>query len=67
VLRKIFESKREEVTGDWRKSHDEELQFFVLLSRYSYNCIKDSGMGRSCGTCGGRKKCTQILTGKNKG
>jgi hypothetical protein len=25
VLRKIFELKREEVLGDWRKLHNEEL------------------------------------------
>jgi len=25
VLRKIFEPKRDEVTGEWRKSHNEEL------------------------------------------
>jgi len=25
VLRKIFESKREEVAGDWRRVHNEEL------------------------------------------
>jgi hypothetical protein len=25
VLRKIFETKRDEVTGGWRKYHDEEL------------------------------------------
>jgi hypothetical protein len=26
VLRRIFESRRDEVTGDWRKLHNEELQ-----------------------------------------
>jgi hypothetical protein len=25
VLRRIFEPRREEVTGDWRKLHNEEL------------------------------------------
>jgi hypothetical protein len=25
VLRRIFESKRDEVTGEWRKLHNEEL------------------------------------------
>jgi hypothetical protein len=25
VLRRIFETKREEVVGDWRKLHNEEL------------------------------------------
>jgi hypothetical protein len=26
VLRKIFEPKRDEVTGDWRRLHNEELR-----------------------------------------
>jgi hypothetical protein len=26
VLRKIFGPKRDEVTGEWRKLHDEELR-----------------------------------------
>jgi hypothetical protein len=28
VLRKIFGPKRDEVTGEWRKLHDEELHIF---------------------------------------
>jgi hypothetical protein len=28
VQRRIFGHKREEVTGDWRKFHNEELQNF---------------------------------------
>jgi hypothetical protein len=31
VLRRIFEPKRDEVTGEWRKLHSEEL---VLFPRY---------------------------------
>jgi hypothetical protein len=27
VLRRIFGPKRDEVTGDWRKPHNEELQY----------------------------------------
>jgi hypothetical protein len=33
VLRRIFGSKRDEVTGDWRTLHNEELQnFYSSLS-----------------------------------
>jgi acyl-coenzyme A synthetase/AMP-(fatty) acid ligase len=28
VMRRIFEPKRDEVTGDWRKLHNEELNNF---------------------------------------
>jgi len=27
VLRRIFEPKRDEVTGEWRKQHNEELNY----------------------------------------
>jgi hypothetical protein len=36
VLRKIFEAKREEVTGDWRRLHNVEL-FYMY---YSANIIR---------------------------
>jgi hypothetical protein len=32
VLRRIFESKRDEVTGEWRKLYNEKLLFFFYLS-----------------------------------
>jgi hypothetical protein len=31
VLRRIFGPKRVEVTGDWRKLHNEELHNFYIL------------------------------------
>jgi hypothetical protein len=33
VLRKIFGPKRDEVTGEWRRLHDEELrdEYFIFL------------------------------------
>jgi hypothetical protein len=34
VLRRIFGPKREDVTGEWRKLHIEELHNFVLVSNY---------------------------------
>jgi hypothetical protein len=29
VLRRIFGPKKDEVTGDWRKLHNEQLVFFA--------------------------------------
>jgi hypothetical protein len=37
VLRKVFGPKRDEVTGEWRKMHNEEL----------------NDLGRACGAYGG--------------
>jgi hypothetical protein len=31
VLKRIFGSKREDATGDWRKLHNEELRNFYFL------------------------------------
>ena len=34
VLRRIFGPMRDEVTGEWRRLHNEELNEFVLLTEY---------------------------------
>jgi hypothetical protein len=35
-LRRIFAIKRDDVTGEWMKLHNEELHF-VLFARYNQN------------------------------
>jgi hypothetical protein len=35
VLRRILAPKRDEVTGGWRKLHNEELHNFLLFAKYS--------------------------------
>jgi hypothetical protein len=38
VLRRIFGPKRDEVTGEWKKLHNEDLcNFFLLFTNYNYN------------------------------
>jgi hypothetical protein len=49
VLRRIFGPKRDEVTGEWRKLHNEELH--DLYSSPSIIRIMDE-MGRACTTNG---------------
>jgi hypothetical protein len=44
VLRSIFGPKRDEVTGDWRKLHNEELHRLYQ--------VKEDEMGRACSTNG---------------
>jgi hypothetical protein len=34
VLRRMFGPKRDEVTGEWRKLHNEELHDFILFAKY---------------------------------
>jgi hypothetical protein len=60
VLRRIFGPKRDEVTGGWRKLHNEELHGFVLFTRC---CLGDESkkdeMGGACGAHGGGEGCIQ--------
>jgi hypothetical protein len=35
VLRKVFGPKRDEVKGEWKKLHNEELRHFVFLAKYN--------------------------------
>jgi hypothetical protein len=44
VLRRIFGSKRDEVTGEWRKLHNEELND-LYSSPTSVQVIKSRRMG----------------------
>jgi hypothetical protein len=35
VLRRIFGTKRDEVTGEWRKLHNKEQRDFLLFTKYN--------------------------------
>jgi hypothetical protein len=68
VLRRIFESKRDEVTGGWRKLHNEELHN-LYSSPSIIRMIKSRRMrwvGHVAGL-GGRKNSYRILVGKPGG
>jgi hypothetical protein len=54
VLRKVFGPKRDEVTGEWRKLHNEELNDLYFLTQYcAGGKIETNEMGRACGAYGG--------------
>jgi hypothetical protein len=59
VLRRIFGPKRDEVTGEWRKLHSEELH-----NLYSYpdiiRQVKANEVGGTCGTHGRGENCTRF-------
>jgi hypothetical protein len=57
VLRRIFGPKRDEVTGGWRRLHNEELHNLYC----SPSIIR---MGRPCGTNGGEKEFIHEIGGK---
>jgi hypothetical protein len=57
VLRRIFGPKRDEVTGEWRKLHNEDLRD-VHSSPSIIRIIKfkENEMGGSCSTKGGEEE-----------
>ena len=54
VLRRIFGPRRDEVTGEWRRLHNEELrERFVLLTQHcAGDKIEKNEMGWACGAYG---------------
>jgi hypothetical protein len=68
VLRRIFGPRREEVTGDWRKLHNEELHnLYSSPNIIRMIQVKEDAMARPCSTNGGEKECIRILVGKPEG
>jgi hypothetical protein len=61
VLRRIFGPKRDEVTGEWRKLHNEELN--NLTQHCAGDKIKNE-MGGACSAYGGGERCVQGFSGK---
>jgi hypothetical protein len=52
VLRRIFGSRRDEVTGEWRKLHNEELNDLYCSHNIIRAIIEKNEMGGACSTCG---------------
>jgi hypothetical protein len=56
VLRRLFGPKRDDVTGEWRKLHNEELSDLYSLPKI-VRVVKSRRM-RWC-ACGGGERCAQ--------
>jgi hypothetical protein len=63
VLRRIFGPKRDEVTGEWRKLHSEELHN-LYSSPDIIRHVKSNEVGGACGTHGRGEKSVQGFGGK---
>jgi hypothetical protein len=63
VLRRIFGPQRDEVTGEWRKFHNEELHS-LYSSPDIIRQVKANDVGRACGTHGRGEKSVQGFGGK---
>jgi len=57
VLRRIFGPKRDEVTGEWRKLHSEELNDVYCSPNIVDDKIKKNEMSRVCSAYGGGERC----------
>jgi hypothetical protein len=64
VLRKIFDLRKDEVTGEWIGLHKGELYDLVPLIKHVGHQIKNE-MGVSCGTYGRQKMGKQCFGGKS--
>jgi hypothetical protein len=59
VLRKIFGTRRNEVRGEWRRSHSDDLHD-LYRSVHNMRVIKSRRtMGGACGTYGRQERCIQ--------
>ena len=65
MLRRVFGPKRDEVTGEWRKLHNEELRDLYSLPQYcAGGKIEKNEMGGVCGAYGGGERCAQGSSGE---
>jgi hypothetical protein len=65
VLRRIFGSKRDDVTREWRKLHNEKLNgLYSLSNNVRVIKIEKIEMGGACSTYGGRERCEHVSGGE---
>jgi hypothetical protein len=68
VLRRIFGPKRDEVTGDWRKLHNEELRdLYSSLSMIKIIKSRRMRWARHKARMGNKRNAYRLLVGKPKG
>ena len=65
VLRRIFGPRSDEVTGEWRKLHNEELN--DLYSSPNIDKISKNEIGGACSAYGERRGVYRVLVGKPEG
>ena len=59
VLRRVFGPKRDEVTKEWRKLHNEELSDLYSLPNIVRVVKSRRKMGGACNAYGGGERCAQ--------
>ena len=65
VLRRIIGPKWDEITGEWRKLHNEELNdLYCLPNIVRVKKIEINEIGGTCSTYGGEEKCIKGFGGE---
>jgi hypothetical protein len=66
ALRKAFGAKRDELKGEWRRLHNEELHavYSSQINYYSNDQINKNEMGGECGTYRGQERRIQGFGGE---
>jgi hypothetical protein len=64
ALRRIFGSKRDEVTGEWRKLHNEELHDLYLTHYCASDKMDKNEIGGVCSSVGVGSVVYRVLVGK---
>jgi hypothetical protein len=64
VLRRIFGRKRDEMIGEWRKLHDEELNDMYSTKYCSGDKIEKNEICGACSMYGGDERCIQGFGGE---
>ena len=67
VLRRVFGPKTDEVTGEWRKLHNELSDLYSLPNIVRVVKIEKNEMGRACSAYGGGERCAQGSGGETCG
>jgi hypothetical protein len=64
VLRRIFGAKRNEVTGEWKKLHNEKLYNLFLPMYHLADLVKEDEVSWICGMHGREETCVQGFCSK---
>jgi len=59
MFRRIFGPKRDEVTGEWKKLHSEEIKDVFITHQFSGDKIAKNEMGVACSSYGREKRHIQ--------
>jgi len=64
VWRRVFGPRRDEVTEEWRRLHNEVLNDLLPTNIFSGDKIEKNGMGRACSAYGGSERRIQGFGGE---